>query len=348
MKSKKLLSYMGDIDDKFVEETMMEPEVRRPRQAPFRIRRLVPAAACLIILIGVALFQNRLPFINPGNGFSIVAYAADATRIGSVGTSDAEGTLRLNSYAIKVVDGQLVDVPVNTIKLEFGGDNLASVAIIYPDGFRTALDCDAEHSKTMNIDYSGDVTRDYVIDVEATYKNGAAETKQITVAGISIPEFIYDDGGWSFYWTGFTSSKEGWFIGSVDPSAGMSESYIYLTHDGGETWQETNNVNGEWARVLTCGAFANAQTGFLCFRYDMENIGPIYRTIDGGKTWSRIDIAAILDLPANAPAVAEARSISFNSDTGNGTIVLYTRVNDTEENEITLKTTDFGRTWMKQ
>lgn len=133
---------------------------------------------------------------------------------------------------------------------------------------------------------------------------------------IQRPTGLY--GEFSDYRIGFTSAAEGWFIGNYGAAAGKQENYIYLSHDRGKTWQETGNVNEEWARVLTCGGFSSDKTGFLCFRYDIENMGRIYCTNDGGITWELLNIPLFNELVGGG--IGEAREISFGSGKTRNTV----------------------------
>ena len=164
----------------------------------------------------------------------------------------------------------------------------------------------------------------------------------------TVPQAPWEGGIWLASQSGLTSDQEGWFIGSSDVATGHQENYVYLTPDGGVTWTETGNVNDVWPRVLTCGAFANDQVGFLCFRYDIENFGRIYRTTDGGNTWSQFDLGLVWSLPANADLCCEARSISFDGNSGNGTLEYFAKLSGDDPSNgsiITLTTSDFGATW---
>lgn len=175
-----------------------------------------------------------------------------------------------------------------------------------------------------------------------------SETPALAAEQSSIPQAPWKGGQWASPQSGFTSEQEGWFIGSSDVASGHQENYIYLTHDGGKTWTETGNVNDVWPRVLTCGAFANDKVGFLCFRYDIENFGMIYRTTDGGKTWSQFDLGLVWSLPDNAELCCEVRSISFDGNSGNGTLEYFAKLSggDPDNGSITTLTTlDFGATW---
>ncbi|HWQ76670.1 MAG TPA: DUF4362 domain-containing protein [Syntrophomonas sp.] len=170
-----------------------------------------------------------------------------------------------------------------------------------------------------------------------------------------LPQGSLDEGKWPSSQSGYTSEKDGWFIGSGDTTTGRQKNYVYLTHDGGNTWTETGNVNDVWPRVLTCGAFANDQIGFLCFRYEDENdrkgsqnFGRIYRTTDGGNTWAQYDLGLVWYMPFNTEMFGEVRSISFVGDSGKGTMDFFTKSsgdNPDSGNILILMTSDFGATW---
>jgi len=154
-----------------------------------------------------------------------------------------------------------------------------------------------------------------------------------------------DNEQWEQKFTGFTSDKDGWFVGSPGVALGTSENYVYLTYDGGKTWKETGNVNNEWSRVLTAAAFADTNTGYLCFRYDIENIGRVYQTKDGGKTWKQLEVPIFATLVEDG--VGEVRSIGFDGNE-NGKMEFYfrNRNNETREGAIqTLISKDKGQTW---
>ncbi|MDR1060042.1 MAG: hypothetical protein LBL83_02260 [Clostridiales bacterium] len=142
---------------------------------------------------------------------------------------------------------------------------------------------------------------------------GAFAERDSGNAGIAYPAPSGPYGAFEEQRSGFVSESGGWFIGSTGVAMGHQENYVYLTHDGGKTWQETGNVNDEWPRVLTCGGFADDKAGFLCFRYDIENIGRIYHTADGGKTWEILDIPPLSGLVGEG--VGEARQIEFAGET---------------------------------
>jgi|GEM_PF-4994724 Uncharacterized protein related to plant photosystem II stability/assembly factor len=89
---------------------------------------------------------------------------------------------------------------------------------------------------------------------------------------------------------GFRSNSNGWIAFGGDVAMGHENNFVFQTSDGGKTWNEVNNASNVYAHVLTGACYANADSGFLCFRYDTSNHGPIYSTYDGGKSWKEIQI----------------------------------------------------------
>lgn len=151
-------------------------------------------------------------------------------------------------------------------------------------------------------------------------------------------------GEWATTFAGFSSGKEGWFVGSSGVALGTSNNYVYLTHDGGKTWAETGNVNDQWPRVLTSAAFADSHTGYLCFRYDIENLGPVYLTTDGGQSWNRLTIPELTALAGDG--VGEVRSMGFDEN-GQGALEFYFRIEGADEGAIQrFVSVDRGQTWL--
>jgi hypothetical protein len=78
MKSEKLLSYIGDIDPKFVNaaERKIKTTTQTTERSPRRILRFVPAAVCGVVALA-ALMMLVMPVSTPFGGFVIKAYAAE-------------------------------------------------------------------------------------------------------------------------------------------------------------------------------------------------------------------------------------------------------------------------------
>jgi photosystem II stability/assembly factor-like uncharacterized protein len=174
----------------------------------------------------------------------------------------------------------------------------------------------------------------------------ALDTPDVLAASTAELEYPTLNGEpFASYFCGFTSGDEGWYVGSTDVASGMQRSYVFLTCDGGTTWVETGNANDIWPRVLTCAAFASDKTGFLCFRYDLENTGPVYRTEDGGKTWERHEIPAIAEL-LGGNGIGEVRKLQATGDGNLEMTYFASREGNVNTGLLyTSASSDSGKTW---
>jgi photosystem II stability/assembly factor-like uncharacterized protein len=81
----------------------------------------------------------------------------------------------------------------------------------------------------------------------------------------------------------FISLNEGWY--------GNGAGKLYRTRDGGETWTQIWERPGTFIRAL---GFVDAQNGFLGnvgtgYYPNVADDHPLYRTRDGGETWTRVE-----------------------------------------------------------
>ncbi|RKQ33984.1 WD40/YVTN/BNR-like repeat-containing protein [Oceanobacillus halophilus] len=65
----------------------------------------------------------------------------------------------------------------------------------------------------------------------------------------------------------------------------LSPRPIFLTHDGGENWEETNNPG--ITRLIYDGGFVDETTGFLSYGTINPEEPNLYVTQNSGKTWSK-------------------------------------------------------------
>jgi len=119
------------------------------------------------------------------------------------------------------------------------------------------------------------------------------------------------------------SPLRGWVLGHA-PCGGTVCTYVIGSTDGGKTWQRGGSVATPIARIgepdrpgVTEVAFATAKAGFV-FAPDL------FRTSNGGRTWTRMAIPGgggqVLDLESNASAafalVSPCKWASFHNCTG--------------------------------
>ena len=89
----------------------------------------------------------------------------------------------------------------------------------------------------------------------------------------------------------FLNDNFGYIIISGGRTMSQEASHVFLTHDGGESWEETNN--SEVTRLISDGGFVDESTGFLSFGTINPEKPDLYVTEDGGMNWSE----AIINIP---------------------------------------------------
>lgn len=129
------------------------------------------------------------------------------------------------------------------------------------------------------------------------------------------------------------SVDDGWLVATYGNGVANADTYIYRTHDGGTSWNETKQLEqamwypnhvlfiDDQNAVITIGSFADA---------------PIFQTSDGGMTWE------LVKLPLE-DGMWEAQELTAIQDG-----ILLT-VTDRGQNPATMKTLfskDNGKTWL--
>ena len=117
------------------------------------------------------------------------------------------------------------------------------------------------------------------------------------------------------------------YAGTGEASAGLVGVGIFKSTDGGNTWTylaATNpDANLDW-RFVNRIAIDPASPQVLLAGVTNDNLtsGAIYRSTDGGASWTRVSTAKALDLafdpahPANAVAGLDDGTIAYSRDTG--------------------------------
>lgn len=109
----------------------------------------------------------------------------------------------------------------------------------------------------------------YSLDEGETWQD-AVVTENYTAMRFRKVDFLNDFFGYVIISGGRTMSQEA--------------SHVYLTHDGGENWEETTNSGR--TTLISDGGFVDEQTGFLSFGTINPERPDLYVTQDGGNSWS--------------------------------------------------------------
>ena len=130
-----------------------------------------------------------------------------------------------------------------------------------------------------------------------------------------------------------------WCVAALPPAAGTGAANVCTSPDSGETW-EISDPNALYTGTVIGAGFASETVGFISYRYFFDNGPEIARTLDGGKTWTRLE----LDIPAEyAQYNMQPLNPTFSGNDGSYPIILLGK--DGNDRTTTLQTHDGGMTW---
>ena len=130
-----------------------------------------------------------------------------------------------------------------------------------------------------------------------------------------------------------------WCVAALPPAAGTGAANVCTSPDSGETW-EISDPNALYTGTVIGAGFASETVGFISYRYFFDNGPEIARTLDGGKTWARLE----LDIPEEyAQYNMQPQNPTFSGNDGNYPIILLDK--DGNDRTTTLQTHDGGMTW---
>ena len=198
-------------------------------------------------------------------------------------------------------------IDLQTTVQEYAKENMASsyylkyfgYSDIYTNEKMTVLDHDGsilplDVVKSEKGIYQGYEISVYTSDKElvARYMDGS---RRITVPEETEPEEVYEVGkstqkdGIVYY---FLNETKGWRLVVIDAAAGSRWYRIETTSDGGETWirTEPDPFPEDLFGVADSIWFLDEETGFVLMGGASETHSELYRTVDGGLSFFRVNL----------------------------------------------------------
>ncbi|HLS59567.1 MAG TPA: sialidase family protein [Virgibacillus sp.] len=114
------------------------------------------------------------------------------------------------------------------------------------------------------------------------YSLDQGETWEKTIVMDQIPSLRYRK-------VAFLDEDFGYIIISADRTMSQEYSTVFLTHDGGESWEEANH--SEVMTLIAGGGFIDEDTGFLSYGTINPEEPTLYVTQDGGKSWDESQVS---------------------------------------------------------
>ena len=130
-----------------------------------------------------------------------------------------------------------------------------------------------------------------------------------------------------------------WCVAALPPAAGTGAANVCTSPDSGETW-DISDPNALYTGTVIGAGFASETVGFISYRCFFDNGPEIARTLDGGKTWARLE----LDISEEyAQCNMQPQNPTFSGNDGSYPVILLDK--DGNDRTTTLHTHDGGMTW---
>jgi hypothetical protein len=156
-------------------------------------------------------------------------------------------------------------------------------------------------------------------------------------------EFKISDLSSDFFLPVFNEKGPSWLLLHSDMALGSEEKFLFVTKNKGETWDYVGKMPSVgYVNGIT---FRNENEGWAGFEYYGSYMVPLYRTLDGGKTWDK----QIINLPKGYRyGNVFAPSFDPKFDLKGSIKIEYPRENSDVKDTFTYQTSNGGKSWVKE
>lgn len=203
---------------------------------------------------------------------------------------------------------------------------------------------------TENGKYSGYEFAVYTPDKDGVLVSRYMDGYHRIIIDESEPEVKYEIGkstsvredGSVYY---LINESKGWRLVVIDAAAGSRWYVIESTSDGGKNWNriEPDPFNGELSGVADSIQFLDEQIGFVLMSGASESHSRLYRTTDGGNSFSMVELPIEL-IDVEIPDLAEHDYITMPY-VENSVLKVSLRLEKYDCGSIYFESKDNGKTW---
>lgn len=203
---------------------------------------------------------------------------------------------------------------------------------------------------TENGKYSGYEFAVYTPDKDGVLVSRYMDGYHRIIIDESEPEVKYEIGkstsvredGSVYY---LINESKGWRLVVIDAAAGSRWYVIESTSDGGKNWNriEPDPFNGELSGVADSIQFLDEQIGFVLMSGASESHSRLYRTTDGGNSFSMVELPIEL-IDVEIPDLAEHDYITMPY-VENSVLKVSLRLEKYDCGSIYFESRDNGKTW---
>lgn len=203
---------------------------------------------------------------------------------------------------------------------------------------------------TENGKYSGYEFAVYTPDKDGVLVSRYMDGYHRIIIDESEPEVKYEIGkstsvredGSVYY---LINESKGWRLVVIDAAAGSRWYVIESTSDGGKNWNriEPDPFNGELSGVADSIQFLDEQIGFVLMSGASESHSRLYRTTDGGNSFSMVELPIEL-IDVEIPDLAEHDYITMPY-VENSVLKVSLRLEKYDCGSIYFESMDNGETW---